>query len=96
MAPFSFHPAARKELREAARFYEDRSKGLGKEFLDEVKATITRICSMPAAWPRLSAQVRRCQTRRFPYGILYREGIAGVEIIAVMHLHRDPKSWTMR
>jgi plasmid stabilization system protein ParE len=93
---FFFHPAARKELRDAIRFYELRAEGLGEEFLDEVETTISRICDMPAAWPKLSERVRRCQTRRFPYGILYREARDRIEIVAVMHLRRHPDTWKNR
>ncbi len=91
-----FHPAARKELRDAIIFYNDRRDGLGGEFLDEVQATIGRIREIPAAWPKLSDAVRRCQMRRFPYGILYRESKSLIEIVAVMHQHRHPDCWKTR
>ncbi|MRG96080.1 type II toxin-antitoxin system RelE/ParE family toxin [Polyangium spumosum] len=96
MKRWFFHPAARKELRVAIAFYEVRREGLGEEFLDEVEATIRRICDMPATWPKLSEHVRRAQTRRFPYGILYRELRQRIEIIAVLHLHRHPDTWMGR
>lgn len=96
MKRFFFHPAARKELRGAVAFYEGRAEGLGQEFLDAVEVTLRRICEMPAAWPKLSERVRRCQTRRFPYGILYREARDRIEIVAVMHLHRHPDTWKSR
>lgn len=96
MRRFKFHPAARKELREAILFYDERAVGLGREFLDEVNVTIGRICDMPAAWPKLAEGVRRCAMHRFPYGIIYRETNRMIEIVAVMHQHRHPDSWKGR
>ncbi len=96
MKRFKFHPAARKEFREAILFYDERAPGLGIAFTDEVQSAIQRIRDMPAAWPTLSGDVRCCQMRRFPYGILYRESRAIIEIIAVMHQHRHPDSWKGR
>jgi len=77
-------------------FYEERAEGLGGEFLHEVETTIKRICDMPGTWPRLSESVRRCLTRRFPYGILYRDARDRIEIVAIMHLHRHPDAWKKR
>ena len=50
----------------------------------------------PKAWPVLEGEVRRCQTSRFPYGVLYSQEFEGVFILAVMHLHRDPDYWKHR
>ena len=47
---FRLLPPAARELREAARYYEDRVPGLGFDFLQEVRAAIRRILMHPAAW----------------------------------------------
>jgi plasmid stabilization system protein ParE len=93
---FSFLEAAKEELEEAVRYYEERREGLGNEFAQEITSTITRIQNHPDAWPQLSKIVRCCQTKRFPYGIIY--AIRGEEILilAVMHLHRRPGYWKGR
>jgi plasmid stabilization system protein ParE len=85
-------PAVR-ELREAAKYYEDRVPGLGFDFLHEVRATIRRIDIQPEAWFTLGGEVRRCRTHRFPYGVIYIVERDEVLIISVMHLHRHPDSW---
>ena len=41
-------------------------------------------------------QVRRCLTRRFPYGIIYQIVDHEILIIAVMHLKRRPMYWQNR
>jgi plasmid stabilization system protein ParE len=85
-------PAAR-ELREAAKYYEDRVPGLGFDFLQEVRAAIRHILIHPEAWFALDEEIRRCRTHRFPYGIIYSIERDEVLIISVMHLHRHPESW---
>ena len=86
-------PPARRELKKAARFYEERVPNLGIEFIAEVRATIRRILAHPQAWQRLDQDIRRCRTHRFPYGIIYSVENGEVLVISVMHLHRHPESW---
>jgi hypothetical protein len=91
-----FLEAAENELYEAITFYNVRSNGLGFEFSDEVKSTIQRIEHNPEAWTPLSKRARRCQTNRFPYGIIYQVRGDIILIISVMHLRRNPKAWRER
>ena len=44
-------------------------------------------------WQMLDAEIRRCRTHRFPYGIIYAVENGGVLVVSVMHLHRHPDSW---
>jgi len=82
-----------RELREAAKYYEDRVPGLGFDFLQEVRAAIRRIIMHPEAWFALGEEIRRCRIHRFPYGVIYTIERDEILIISVMHLHRHPKSW---
>jgi plasmid stabilization system protein ParE len=86
-------PPAAGELRSAARYYEGQVPGLGHDFLLEVRATIIRILQWPEAWQPLDAEIRRCRTHRFPYGIIYAVENGEILIVSVMHLHRHPDSW---
>ena len=43
---------ADSELTEAAQSYEKQAAGLGKEFLDEFEAVMSRIMRFPEAWTR--------------------------------------------
>jgi len=54
------------------------------------------ILSFPEAWPALGGSIRRCQTRRFPYGVIYAQDLHGILFPAVMHLHREPDYWKNR
>ena len=57
---------ARQELRDAAKYYEDRVPGLGFGFLQEMRAAIRRIILHPEAWVALDEDIRRCRTTAFP------------------------------
>lgn len=93
---YSFHPEAEAEFLHAINYYESHKEGLGYEFAVEVYSTVKRIVAHSKGWPILDGEVRRCQTARFPYGILYAEDRDGIYILAVMHLHRDPGYWKHR
>jgi len=91
-----FLEIARDELDDAVAFYEHESPGLGKAFITEVLNALERIGRYPRAWHRCSARTRRCQTRRFPYGIIYQLRQNEILIIAVANLHRKPSYWKDR
>jgi toxin ParE1/3/4 len=93
---FTFHPEAEADLLRAIDYYEDVSEGLGLDFAAEVYSVIGRIIAFPKAWSPIDRDVRRCQTKRFPFGILYTEEAQEIYILAVMHLHREPNAWRGR
>lgn len=93
---YAFHPEAEAEFLDAIGFYEEREPGLGYDFSIEVHFTIQNILSFPRAWSILGDDIRRCQTRRFPYGVVYSQEKDMIYILAVMHLHRDPDYWKDR
>jgi hypothetical protein len=93
---YAFHPEAEAEFFAAMDYYEDREPGLGFDFAMEVHATIGNILRFPTAWPILQDDMRRCQLRRFPYGVIYSQHQNMIFILAVMHLRRDPEYWKPR
>lgn len=93
---YAFHPEAKAELFAAIDYYEERQPGLGSDFSLEVLSTIENIISFPRAWPLLTDELRRCQLRRFPYGLIYSQHEDTIFVLAVMHLHRDPGYWQNR
>jgi hypothetical protein len=93
---YSFHPEAEEEFLGAIAYYERRAKNLGFEFAVEVYAAIGLATTLPSAWPLLEGEVRKCQTKRFPYAVLYSQEADGILVLAVMHLHRDPGYWKHR
>lgn len=92
----TFHPEAEAEFYEAIDYYEGCQEGLGYDFAREVYSAIRNIMDYPKAWPVLEGVIRRCQTKRFPYGVIYSEEADEIFILAIMHLHRDPDYWKDR
>jgi plasmid stabilization system protein ParE len=96
MTPIGFHPEARKELIESARYYEAQRPGLAKRFLAVVREATNRIQRFPLLGRALEDDIRQCRVSRFPYGLIYRAKEDRLEIVAVMHLHRSPGYWKSR
>jgi plasmid stabilization system protein ParE len=91
-----FLPAAQAELDDTVDWYEAESVGLGKVFLTEVLSSLDRIRAFPQAWHMMSKYVRRCQTRRFPYGVIYAVEYDQIIVLAIANLHRKPDYWRDR
>jgi hypothetical protein len=91
-----FLEIARIELDETIEYYNCEAPGLGEEFLIEVLKVLDRIGSFPEAWHPYSKWTRRCQTRRFPYGIIYQIRQDEILIVAIANLHRKPDYWEGR
>ena len=91
-----FLDIARIELDEAINYYNNESYGLGDTFLTEMLKTLERIGRFPEAWHPCSKRTRRCQVRRFPYGIIYQVREAEILIVAVANLYKEPDYWKDR
>ena len=91
-----FLAEAEAELDEAFDYYETQVAGLGSRFVTEVAAAVGLIRNHPKAWTKLGRRIRRCQLKRFPYGLIYAELPDEIVVIAVMHLHRRPAYWKGR
>ena len=87
---------AQFELDETIDYYNNQLNGLGQDFLNEFLCTVERICNYPDAWHPLTKHTKRCQTRRFPYGVIYAIEESSILILSVSHLHRKPNHWKDR
>ena len=96
MRAYFFHPQAIAEADAAATFYEGRQKGLGARFVAALDDAIDRICRSPGIYREVETGVRKCRLLRFPYGVIFRERQAAIEVIAVMHIRREPGYWKAR
>jgi plasmid stabilization system protein ParE len=61
-----FRRAAKDELEEAAAWHEDRRRGLGEEFLNEIIEAIDRAATHPERHPVVFDDVRRLYCGAFP------------------------------
>lgn len=91
-----FLKIAQIELDQAIEYYNYETPRLGEEFLAAVLNALDRIGKFPEAWHPCSKRTRRCQTRRFPYGIIYQIRKEEILVIAIANLHRNPDYWKNR
>ncbi|MBI4060411.1 MAG: type II toxin-antitoxin system RelE/ParE family toxin [Elusimicrobia bacterium] len=87
---------ARQELDDAVAWYDGQATGLGREFLVEIDRAVRRAAAFPMSCPEIEPSIRRCLLARFPYGLLF--GVDGktLVVVAVAHLHREPRYWVDR
>lgn len=90
------HPAARRELDEAADFYDSEVPGLGARFLDEVERAAQQILAFPESSPVVLGPARKKVMAPFPYSIVYAVSGDGILILAFAHHHRRPLHWRGR
>ena len=76
---------AEQDLASACDWYDSRQSGLGKEFLDEVAASLRTLESYPKRQHLYYRDFRRIIIRRFPYKIFYQ--IIGEKVIVFRILH---------
>ncbi len=87
---------AQSEVNNAVAWYDSQSRSLGTQFLDDLDRTVRRIVAYPLASTKIEEGLRRCLLSRFPYGIIYGIDSETVIVIAVAHLHREPRYWIDR
>jgi hypothetical protein len=92
----NFLEIAQIELDDAIEYYNYEAPGLGDAFLTEVLDALDRIGEFPEAWHPCSKRTRRCQTRRFPYGVVYQIREQEILVVAIANLHRNPDYWEDR
>jgi plasmid stabilization system protein ParE len=89
-------PEARQEFDDAADYYERQRKGLGAEFIAEIRTVLNRIAENPRLYVVVERDIRRARVTRFPYIVIYRDEQDEVIVIAIVHGARDPSVWRSR
>lgn len=91
------HPGARRELIEAARYYDGENPGLGGVFLARVHRAFDRILAFPDASPVSRGSLRIKVLESFPYSVHY--AVLADEVIIIVsiaHHSRRPFYWGER
>jgi plasmid stabilization system protein ParE len=88
--------AARADLAEAFRWYEQRRAGLGHEFMRVGRVALAEITRAPMQFAIAVDDIRRVPLRHFPYVVYYVVLESRVAVIAVMHGRRNPQRWQSR
>ena len=89
-------PKAELDVANAVRWYEEQRAGLGDEFVIELDSILRRAILRPLQFPQIKNDIRRALLRRFPYAVYFRVGEETMDLIAVLHQHRDPGMWERR
>lgn len=95
-AELILRPDAENDLREAYNWYEKQNKGLGLEFILCVEACLETIQRHPDLYPAVRKEIHRALIRRFPYCVFYVIGEENIEVLAILHGRRHPKTWQER
>jgi toxin ParE1/3/4 len=93
---FFLHPQAQRELEQTVLFYRQQQAGLEKRFIEAVEDAINRACRNPLLYRKIEGNIRKCRLLHFPYAIIFRTKAERIEIIAVMHLRKEPNYWQSR
>lgn len=89
-------PLVDLDVAAAYEWYEKERAGLGREFLDELRATYDRVADGPLKYQHLRSGIRRALVRRFPYGVYFAVEDDAIVVLAVLHASRDPAEWQRR
>ena len=91
-----FRPEVVGDLKDGAKWYDDKRLGLGGEFLQECKGALDRIRERPEQATADPDGVRSVRLHRFPYVIHYRIESSTIVVFAIMFGGRDPSAWRGR
>ncbi len=90
------HPEARAELREARKWYFERSPLSATAFAHAVDNAVYQIVEAPTRYPVAEHRTRKFVLQRFPFNIFYRPGEGEIVIVAAAHQKRRPGYWSAR
>jgi plasmid stabilization system protein ParE len=90
------HPEARAELREARRWYDERSSLSATAFAHAVDNAVSRILEGPTQYPLADHRTRKFVLQRFPFNIFYLPVESEIVIVALAHQKRRPGYWSSR
>jgi len=87
--------SAKTDIRQAAQWYNNQQKGLGKQFIHAIKDCVKTIQLQPEGFQIRYKNVRVGIPNKFPYLVIYLidKGINTISIIAVFHSSQNPGKW---
>jgi plasmid stabilization system protein ParE len=91
-------PPAKEDIRDAALWYDEKQKGLGKRFISQVREKVYFIRQNPQTGSLRYDNVRTMVLNVFPFMVHYTINEISETIIvsAVLHTSRNPEIWTER
>ncbi len=89
-------PEAAREVQQAFDWYQEKTEGLGLEFLRAADACLAGVQRNPLASPIMYQEIRRALLRKFPYILFYIVKEEQIIVLACFHAKRDPIDWMRR
>ena len=83
-------------IKETAHWYNKKQEGLGKRFINDIKAKVAVIKNNPIVFGIRYKQVRTAVLDIFPFMIHFIINDKNILITAVLHTSRNPDSWSER
>jgi plasmid stabilization system protein ParE len=87
---------AEEDLKLAAGWYAAQRDRLDIEFIQEIENTIQRIQQNPRQFAIVRKQIRMSIVKRFPYGVYFFVTGEVINVFAVFHFSRNPKTLKQR
>ncbi len=86
------------DVEQAMDWYENKQKGLGKKYLNSFTNSIKLLIKNPFAFAVIFMEIRKVNTKRFPYSLFYQidEKQNVVVVFAVIHSSRSDEAWKER
>jgi toxin ParE1/3/4 len=91
-----FKSPADLDYLQALEWYEERQRGLGREFDAELLALFERIKQNPELFQKETAVVRKARMPRFKYRIYFTVEGDEIGVVAIYHPSRNPEALRQR
>lgn len=81
-----------KEIHESYEWYEDRSLGLGEQFIEFMDHTLKLVLQNPEGYPNKIGPYREIVFSKFPYLIVYEfvKEANTIYVLHIIHTKRNP------
>jgi plasmid stabilization system protein ParE len=86
----TFHPQAARDAQTIARKYADISRKLVQRFWVELDSAVELLAAHPRRYHFDPSGMRRLNFKKFPYHLLFEEGLGSVRVIVIRHHHQNP------
>lgn len=85
-----FRKEVEDDIVEAYHWYEEKSVGLGEEYLRMFRTSVAETERHPLAWNKVYKELRRCLFKRFPYSVYYTVSKKDIVVYGIIHSARNP------
>lgn len=90
--------SAEQDIERAMDYYENKQKDLGKKYIFSIKSCLRLVIKNPFAFAKIFMEIRKANTKKFPYSLFYsiNEVDKIIILFAVIHNSRNDVSWKNR